>query len=218
MSQVSRLPADLPGSEDGRGPPRQGPATESRAPADAARDGLFAEFQPLVSRLVRTYGAPGLAEDLPGEIYCAFCALLDAYDPARGVPLRPYLVRMLTAAAYTYSRRRRRQSVREKTYDDLPERPGHLHTPDGSGASDARLDTEKLLTQLPHLLAALPPRQRAVLIYRYYEELDYDTIATRLEIRPATARSLLRYAIARLQENLAGAVPGAAVPQGEVTL
>jgi DNA-directed RNA polymerase specialized sigma24 family protein len=123
---------------------------EWQAPgADAGRDALFAEFQPLVSRLVRSYGPHGLAEDLPGELYCAFCALLAAYDPARGVPLRPYLVRMLTAAVHTYSRGRRRQSLREQGYDDLRARREHLHTPDGSRASDARLEAEKLLTRLP---------------------------------------------------------------------
>src|SRR5207247_397741 len=62
------------------------------------RDTLWVEFQPLVRRLVRQYGDTlEMREDLAGEIYCRFCALLDAFDPNRGVPLRPYLVRQLTA-------------------------------------------------------------------------------------------------------------------------
>src|SRR5437764_237732 len=63
-------------------------------PVDAVDcDSLFAEFQPLVQRLIRQYGdEPELREDLIGEIYCRFCALVHAYDPSRGIPLRPYLV------------------------------------------------------------------------------------------------------------------------------
>src|SRR5947209_20458060 len=66
------------------------------------RDGLYAEFQPLVRRLIRQYGGDNaeLREDLAGEIYYRFCQLLEVYDPERGVPLRPYLVRQLTASVY----------------------------------------------------------------------------------------------------------------------
>src|SRR5690242_4817093 len=47
------------------------------------REALFAEFQPLVSRLIRQYAQNAdQREDLRGEIYCRFCELLAAYDPA----------------------------------------------------------------------------------------------------------------------------------------
>src|ERR1051326_1263849 len=55
------------------------------------REALYPEFTPLVRRLLRQYGQDAeLRKDLEGEIYCRFCALLDAFDPERGVPLRPY--------------------------------------------------------------------------------------------------------------------------------
>src|ERR1051326_521637 len=84
----------------------------------ADREVLYAEFAPLVRRLVRQYGQDAeMRKDLVGEIYYRFCALLDAYDPTRGVPLRPYLVRQLTAATYTYARQQWRMQKREVTWE-----------------------------------------------------------------------------------------------------
>ncbi|HLK55766.1 MAG TPA: sigma factor, partial [Chthonomonadaceae bacterium] len=82
------------------------------------RERLYAEFAPLVRRLVRQYGQDAeMRQDLVGEIYYRFCALLDAYDPTRGVPLRPYLVRQLTAATYTYARQQWRIRRRETGWE-----------------------------------------------------------------------------------------------------
>ena len=87
------------------------------------RDTLYAQFAPLVKRLILHYGGcPQLREELVGEIYCRFCALLDAFDPTRGVPLRAYLVRQLSTSVYTYVRTHRRHGSRE--FCSNPERVG----------------------------------------------------------------------------------------------
>src|SRR5688572_23559694 len=82
-------------------------------PPGARREALYAEFQPLVRRLLRQYGdCPELRLDLVGEIYHRFCLLVADFDPGRGIPLKAYLVRSLTASVYSYARsewtRRRR--------------------------------------------------------------------------------------------------------------
>ena len=51
----------------------------------------------------------------------------------------------------------------------------------------------------------MPHRQRLVLVWRYYDERSYEEIAAQLQIKPATARSLLRHAVAALRQNLAAA-------------
>ena len=84
------------------------------------RNALISEFQPLVCSLIRRYGgSPEENKDLNGEIYVRFHVILDAFDPNRGVPLRPYIVRQLTASVYTYARRewgrRKRESAMEDT-------------------------------------------------------------------------------------------------------
>jgi RNA polymerase sigma factor (sigma-70 family) len=170
-----------------------------------SRDELYAEFQPLVRRLIRQYGADSadFREDLAGEIYYRFCRLLEAYDPERGVPLRPYLVRQLTASVYTFARHQWRQKRRE-VYLDTGE--GALEvgpTTDPTAGWNHDLATEHVMKSLPEGIAKLPQRQRQVLIWRYYEQRGFEEIAEMLEIQQATARSMLRHALNNLRKWIA---------------
>ena len=170
-------------------------------PIDASsRDALFAEFGALVRKLVGQYGDDAeLRQDLEGEIYRRFCTLVDVYQPERQVPLRPYLVRQLTASTYTFARRRWRERQREVHYDDLPlwisADLRHDPTPDWDDA----LSLEALRKQLPAALATLSARQQSVVIARYFDDLSFEQIAENLGVRPATARSLLRHALNHLR-------------------
>lgn len=49
------------------------------------------------------------------------------------------------------------------------------------------------------LLGELPPQQRAVLVLRFYEDLDVEAIAALLDCAPATVRSHASKALARLR-------------------
>ena len=51
------------------------------------------------------WDTPEVREDLSKGIYHQFRVLVNAYDPARGIPIKPYLVRQLTATIYNYARR-----------------------------------------------------------------------------------------------------------------
>jgi RNA polymerase sigma factor (sigma-70 family) len=167
------------------------------------RESLYAEFAPLVKRLLRQYGTDAeLRQDLAGEIYCRFCALVEAFDPERGVPLRPYLVRQLTASTYTYVRS---QWVRQK-------REAFLSWSDGSSAIEpsydptpswlAELSQQQILKSLPHAIAQLPDRQRKVVCWRYYDEMPFEEIGRILEIEPSTVRSLLRHGLNNLRNRM----------------
>jgi RNA polymerase sigma factor (sigma-70 family) len=162
------------------------------------RDCLFVEFRPLVQRLIRKYGDnTERRKDLEGEIFCLFCELLDAFDPARGVPLRAYLVHQLTTSTYTLARRNWRTDRREITVDQ------HEETPTETDPSD-RWDDEILLQQvrkeLPAAIAALPQRQRQVLVWRYYDHRSFEEIADSLDVQVATTRSLLRHGMNSLRK------------------
>lgn len=83
----------------------------------------------------------------------------------------------------------------------------HIH-PAGdqiTGIGDARLagrDHAQDVVEADELwarLAALPRRQRAVLVLRYYEQLDDDEIAALLDCRPATVRSHASKALSTLR-------------------
>src|SRR5687768_16698674 len=109
-------------------------------PGNLERESLFADFQPLVRRLVRQYGEdPELRQDLAGEIYCRFRTLLDSYDSSRGIPLRAYLVRTLTASVYTYTRSQWRRQHREISLEGSAGIGETAHTVDPSGQWDHEL-------------------------------------------------------------------------------
>lgn len=179
-------------------------ASAARGARYPERETLFADFQPLVRRLIRQYGEdPELRQDLAGEIYCRFCNLVDAYDPSRGIPLRAYIVRTLTASVYTYSRSQWRRQHREVSLeaDNGTVEPAESFL-DPSSQWDSALMTQEVLNTLPESIAQLPLRQRQVVIWRYYESRSFEEIAEMLQIRPATARSLLRHGLNNLRRKV----------------
>lgn len=172
----------------------------------ADREKLFAEFQPLVRRLIRQYGEdPEQRQDLSGEIYYRFCLLLDQYDPGRGIPLRAYLVRTLTASIYTYSRSQWRRQHREVSLEAATGTMEPVDAADPSGQWDTNLMTREVLKGLPDAISRLPLRQRQVVIWRYYESRSFEEMAELLKVRPATARSLLRHGLNNLRKQVARA-------------
>src|SRR5262249_56368843 len=64
--------------------------------------------------------------------------------------------------------------------------------------SDRDTETRLVLWQA---LAGLPPRQRAVLVLRYYEDLSEAEIATMLGVTRGTVKSTASRALARLREH-----------------
>ncbi len=74
------------------------------------------------------------------------------------------------------------------------ERPGEL--------PERGLDLTPQTDAVWDLLRRLPERQRAAVVLRYYEDLPDAEVAELLGCRPATVRSLLHRALARLEEVL----------------
>ena len=172
-------------------------------PGGLTREEFYAEFTPLVRRLIRQYGEDAeLRQDLEGEIYCRFCELLESYDSSRGIPLRPYLVRMLSASIYTFSRSHWRRQHRETSLEASEATLDSFQGDDPSRQWDQDLLTRDLIQKLPEAIAQLPARQRSVVVWRYYEGRPFEEIAERLRVRPATARSLLRHGLNNLRRRI----------------
>ena len=164
------------------------------------REKLWSEFQPLVRRLIRQYGDTHEdRQDLAGEIFCRFTDLLTEFEPSRGVPLKPYLVRKLIASVYTYARsqwRRQRHEMRMETCSDaLDARTAGDPTPEWNYA----LMKGEMLDRLTESMQRLPQCQRQVIIWRFYESRSYEEIAEMLGVKDATARSLARHGINNLR-------------------
>jgi RNA polymerase sigma-70 factor (sigma-E family) len=99
-----------------------------------------------------------------------------------------YLRRMLTN---TYLSQRRPTSRRLELLTDSP--PEHGHAPPGA--------TEDRMLLWPHV-TALPPRQRAVIVLRYYEDLSEREIAEALGCSTGNVKSTAHRALKALRARI----------------
>jgi len=181
------------------------PPADPEAAVDPPLEALYDEFQPLVRRLIRQFGEnQEMRQDLEGEIYTRFSALVATYDAGRGIPFRAYMVRMLTASVYTYSRSLWRRQHREVSLEACGRLLELTQLAEQTEQWNAELHARETARQLPQAIAQLPTRQRQVVVWRYYESRSFEEIAEMLEVRPATARSLLRHAINNLRGRILG--------------
>ena len=136
-------------------------------------------------------GDHGHAEDLVqtalAKTYVAWSRVLDSGA------LEAY-VRRTMVTTYT-SWRRRRHWAMEVTTDELPH-------PDRSVAAeglDAQLPDDELWTALNRL----PPKQRAVVILRFYEDLSVEEVARLLDCPEGSVKNWSHRALATLRTSLA---------------
>jgi RNA polymerase sigma-70 factor (sigma-E family) len=152
----------------------------------ATPDG-FAEF--VVARqaaLLRTaYLLTGHAQDAEDLVQTTLIKVVPQWRRIRDNP-EPYVRRVLVNENVSRWRRRR---WREESTRDVPE--GLVEGPD---------HTEMLAVR--SALSALAPRQRAVIVLRYYEGLSEAEIASTLGIAPGTVKSQARDGLARLRQAL----------------
>ena len=128
------------------------------------------------------------AEDLvQGALAKAFVRWRQIHGEAE-----PYIRRILYHD--TVSRWRRPQRRAETTVAVPPDRPGPA-------------DDVDLRLVLREALLALPPRQRAVLVLRYLEDLSVDETAEVLGCRRGTVASQAHAALAKLREAVADLSP-----------
>jgi RNA polymerase sigma-70 factor (ECF subfamily) len=112
----------------------------------------------------------------------AFAAALRDRERFRGDgPLEAWVWRIVVNAARKERNRAQPLPV-EEIADEAPET-----------AADSSVRTA---------IRALPERQRLVLFLRYYADLDYDSIALALEIKPGTVAATLHAAHASLRASL----------------
>jgi RNA polymerase sigma factor (sigma-70 family) len=173
-------------------------------PSLHSRELMYRELQPVVFRLIRQYGdTTEMRQDLNGELYYRFCSMLDNFDPGRGIPLRPYLVRNLTTSAYSFARRYWHRRSRELSFEQDVESIEPL-----SGREDPTnkwlddMEARKVFRCVFHAIDRLPPRQRAVVVGRYLESRTFSEMALHLGIRETSVRSTLRHGLCNLRRRL----------------
>ncbi len=159
-----------------------------RAGEREAQRQLFEQTSVRVYRLLlRMTGNPDDAADLTQESYVNGLQRLDLFDGRSAVASWFYRIAVNEALQF-----RRRQSIGTVKLQNLaPNRPNEARQP----TTDLRLDLEGAL-------AELPSDDRALLLLRYQEELDYRDIAEVLECAEGTVASRLSRVRERLRKIL----------------
>lgn len=136
--------------------------------------------------LLRTaYLLTGHAQDAEDLVPTTLVRVVPQWRRIRDNP-EPYVRRTMVNTNVSRWRRRR---WREESTDVLPEQLAEAP------------DHDELLA-VRSALAGLAPRQRAVLVLRYYEGLSEAQIAATLGIAPGTVKSQARDGLARLRQAL----------------
>jgi RNA polymerase sigma-70 factor (sigma-E family) len=160
---------------------------------------VAARLGPLVRYATVVTWDPHLAEDVTQNVLVRAQARWPRIS--RMDEPEQYVKRMVVNEFLSWRRRRAARSVplSHQTLDALL--PA---TPDPAAQRD---DRDAML----RLIATLPPRQRAVIALRFYEDLSTEQIAEILGCRTVTVRTHLARALAALQQ----ALPATLVTTGE---
>lgn len=158
----------------------------------AATDDEFAEFVRAALPGLMRYGhalagnphdAADLVQTVLEKVGARWSRISQSYDDPRAY------VRKAMANAHISRWRRRRRETLLAEFPDVPAVPEH-----------DRLENEPLW----QALRGLPPRQRAVVVLRYYEGLSESEIAETLGVSGGTVKSQSSKALTTLRKRLAG--------------
>lgn len=151
----------------------------SSVPVDATLEVVYRRyFGGLMRVAFLMTGSNAVAEDLVHDVFVRCAGRLSRLeDPGS------YLRASVVNACRRHHRRERRQADRAVSVSE-PE-------PSTADAVAVR-----------RALMSMPPRRRAAVVLRFYEDLAYDDIAATLGCRPSTARSLVHRGLEELRGEL----------------
>ena len=153
-------------------------------------EAVVAEHGQVVMRVCRGLLGPIEAEDAWSE---TFLAALQAYPSLRpGSNVRGWLV--------TIAHNKAVDQIRARLRVPVPAGGGVSERVAG-GAPASEPAPEPADTELHRALAALPPKQRGAVVYRYLADLPYAEVAALLDCSQAAARRSAADGIARLRRH-----------------
>jgi len=136
-----------------------------------------------------------LAEDVVQDTFVHLYRQIRMFDTTR--PFEPYLMRSVVNAALNTVK----QSAAWVQVGDQDEECMEQLLAQTAN-SEADMITFELRQEIKSSLAQLPPRQRAVIVQRYYLEMSEQEMARVLDTPPGTVKWLLNQARARLRKLL----------------
>jgi RNA polymerase sigma-70 factor, ECF subfamily len=171
-------------------------ARMARGDREAAGELYDRHSATLFALALRILGARGEAEDLVHDVFLEAWRHAAEYDPARA-SVRAWLAVRTRSRALDC-----RKSARVSRSVGLPEE--WLESPADSAREPGHVVDQG---RLRHVLVALPPEQREVLVLGYFEGLSSSEIAERLALPIGTVKSRVAAALGRLRAAFGGRRP-----------
>lgn len=137
-----------------------------------------------------------LAEDVVQDAFIRASERIASFDITR--PFGPWFLRIVVHEAIDAARRA--SLGREARGPDAEEVLRHL--PDIAPSLEQALEWAELRREVWEVLETLPPKQRAVVVMRYYLGLSEEEMAHELGVAPGTVKSRLHTARNRLRRLL----------------
>ena len=135
-----------------------------------------------------------LAQDVVQETFIRISDRIRQFDESQ--PFEPYLIRSVIHAALNAVR----GSGKFTSLDDEPGEVENLL--DRVASVESQVESTQLQHQVLEALAKLSPRQRAVIVQRYYLQMSEREMALALDTAPGTVKWLLNAARERLRQLL----------------
>lgn len=135
-----------------------------------------------------------VAQDVVQETFIRICQRIQQFDESR--PFEPYLIRSVVHAALNAVRGSGKFTSLE---DESAEVENLL---DRAASVESQVESTQLQQEILNALSRLSPRQRAVIVQRYYLEMSEQEMALALDAAPGTVKWLLNAARQRLRHLL----------------
>lgn len=137
------------------------------------------------------------AEEVVQEAFVRFYERARHFDERRA--FEPYFLRMVVHAALNLVQRENRSAV---SLDEEADLRGLECLLSQASSVEAEVEREQLQRAIHQAIGALPPRQRAVAVQRFYLEMSETEMSVALNVTPGTVKWLLHAARTRLRTLL----------------
>ncbi len=141
-----------------------------------------------------------LAEDVVQNAFLQLFSTIRTFDTRR--PFAPWFFRSVVNAAVKAVKQTQRTLSIHAVIDAASEEAFEDLLPDIAALPSEQVEMEEMKQQIWEALNRLTPEQRAVVVMRYYLDLETSQIANDLDCPPATIRWRLHTALKRLRGML----------------
>jgi RNA polymerase sigma-70 factor (ECF subfamily) len=135
-----------------------------------------------------------VAQDVVQETFVRIYERINQFDESR--PFEPYLIRSVVHAALNAVRG-------SEKFTSLEDESGEVENLlDRAASVESQVESTQLQHEILNALSNLSPRQRAVIVQRYYLDMSEREMALALDAAPGTVKWLLNAARERLRHLL----------------